>query len=60
MDLKTLKTSAEIVAQTLLEIINVSLLNGQFPEAKIKPIHKGGPKSDPSNYRPTVLNIKCH
>ena len=51
-----LKTSAEIIAPALLKIINISLLNGQFPEsfklAKIKPIHKGGPKSDPSNYRP--------
>ena len=51
-----LKTPAEIIVPALLKIINISLLNGQNPEsfklAKIKPIHKGGPKSDPSNYRP--------
>ena len=57
-----MKTSAETVAPTLLEIINLSLINGQFPEslklAKIKPIHKGGTKSDPSNYRPiSVLPV---
>ena len=59
---RILKTSAEAVAPILLEIINLSLTNGQFPEslklAKIKPIHKGGPKSDPSNYRPiSVLPV---
>ena len=50
---RILKTSAEIVDPTLLEIINASLINGEFPEtfnlAKIKPNHKGGTKSDPSN-----------
>ena len=45
-----------------MKIINTSLQNGQFPEplkiAKLKPIHKGGPKSDPSNYRPiSVLPV---
>ena len=59
---RILKTSAEAVAPTLLEIINLSLINGKFPEslklAKIKPIHKGGTKSDPSNYRPiSVLPV---
>ena len=46
---KILKTSSEIIAPALLKIINISLLNGQFPEsfkrAKIKPMHKGGPKN---------------
>ena len=59
---KILKTSANAIAPTLLKIINTSLQNGQFPEplkiAKLKPIHKGGPKSDPSNYRPiSVLPV---
>ena len=53
---KILKSSLEIIAPAILKFINISLLNGQLPEsfklAKIKPIHKGGPKSDPSNYRP--------
>ena len=53
---RILKITAETVTQALLDIINVSLINGKFPEtlklAKIKPIHKGGTRSDPSNYRP--------
>ena len=56
------KTSAEAVAPTLLEIINLSLMNGKFSEslklAKIKSIHKGCTKSDPSNYHPiSVLPV---
>ena len=43
---KILKKSAEVVAPTLLKIINISFVNGQFPEtlkkAKLYPIHKGG------------------
>ena len=59
---KILKTSANAIAPTLLKIINTSLQNGQFPDpliiAKLKPIHKGGPKSAPSNYRPiSVLPV---
>ena len=59
---RILKTSAEAVAPTLLETINLSLIDGKFPEslklAKIKPIHKGGTESDPSNYRPiSVLPV---
>ena len=42
---RILKTRAETVAPTLLDIINVILIDGQFPEtlklAKIKPILKG-------------------
>ena len=52
---KILKLSADIIAPSLLNIINISIYNGQFPdtlkEAKLLPIHKVGPKSDPSNYR---------
>ena len=59
---RILKTTAETVAPTLLDIINVSLINGQFPETlkltKIKPIHKGGTRSDSSNYPPiSVLPV---
>ena len=57
-----LKTSANAIAPTLLKLINTSLQNEQFPQplkiAKLKPIHKGGHKSDPSNYRPiSVLPV---
>ena len=59
---KILKTLVDIVAPSLLKIVNISLLQGRFPKslkiAKINPIHKGGQKSDPSNYRPiSVLPI---
>lgn len=56
---KILKLSVDIIAPSLVNIINLSIHNGQFPdtlkEAKILPIHKGGPKSDPSNYRPISI-----
>lgn len=59
---KILKASAEVVSPVLLKIINISIQNGQFPDslkqAKLKPIHKDGLKSDPSNYRPiSVLPV---
>ena len=40
-------------------MINISLHTGVFPdvlkEARIIPIHKGGPSEDPSNYRPISI-----
>ena len=51
--------SATVICQSLLEIINASFKKGVFPDplklAKILPIHKGEPKSDPSNYRPLSI-----
>ena len=53
-------------------MINISLRTGVFPddlkEARVFPIHKGGPSEDPSNYRPTsilpivsiVIEKACH
>ena len=56
---KILKSSAETVCPTLLEIVNISLKIGQFPDdlkiAKLLPFHKGGAKDDPSNYRPISI-----
>ena len=54
--------SAEVISPTLLRIINNSISSGHFPEtlkiAKILPIHKGGAKNDPSNYRPiSILSV---
>ena len=53
------KNAADIISPTLLQIINISLQSGHFPDslkiAKIFPIHKGGPTDDPSNYRPISL-----
>ena len=38
---------------------NISIHTGVFPdvlkEARIIPIHKGGPSEDPSNYRPISI-----
>ena len=46
---KILKTSAEIIGPNLLEIINISIKNGRFPDtlkvAKLFPIHKNGLKA---------------
>ena len=59
---KIVKLSAEVISPTLLRIINTSISSGNFPEtlkiAKILPIHKGGAKNDPSNYRPiSILSV---
>ena len=39
--------------------LNISLHTGVFPdvlkEARVFPIHKGGPSEDPSNYRPISI-----
>ena len=56
---KIIKLSVDIISPSLLDIINMSLHNGMFPDslklAKIHPIHKGGTKSDPANYRPISI-----
>ncbi|MCW4347251.1 MAG: reverse transcriptase domain-containing protein, partial [Candidatus Thiodiazotropha endolucinida] len=59
---KLLKSTANIICPALLEIINVSISTGKFPDslklAKITPIHKGGAKDDPANYRPiSILSV---
>lgn len=56
---KTLKSAVEIVTPNVLQIINISIQTGQFPDvlklAKLKPFFKSGLKSDPSNYRPVSI-----
>ena len=56
---KILKLSAEKVAPSLANIINLSFQDSQFPDilkiAKLFPIHKSGAKNDPSNYRPISI-----
>lgn len=59
---RILKKAAGIISPTLLQIINISLQNGHFPDslkiAKIIQINKGGATNDPSNYRPiSVLPV---
>ena len=45
--------------KTLAMLINISFREGVFPEqmklSKVVPVHKGGAKSDVSNYRPIAL-----
>ena len=40
-------------------MMNISLHSGKFPyvlkEARVFPIHKGGPSENPSNYRPISI-----
>lgn len=52
----TIKENAEFIAEPISNIINKSLLTGQFPEkmktTKITPVYKNGNKNDVSNYRP--------
>ena len=56
---RILKLSAGIASSTLLDIINKSIQNGQFPDilkiTKLLPIHKDGTKDNPSNYRPISI-----
>ena len=56
---KLLKSAAHVISPSLLEIINVSISTGIFPDAlklaKLIPPHKGGAKGDPANYRPTSI-----
>ena len=54
-----LKLASDVLLPSLLQIINISLHTGVFPdvlkEARVFPIHKGGPSEDPSNYRPISI-----
>ena len=53
---RILKMSTDIIAPSLLFIVNKSITSGKFPsvwkEAKVKPLYKAGSKEDVNNYRP--------
>ena len=46
-------------APSFLHIVNLSIREGKFPDrwklSKIKPLHKGGDKTSPKQYRPVAL-----
>ena len=56
---KILKISANIIAPSLVYIINKSVISGSFPsmwkEAKVKPLFKTRDKDDINNYRPISI-----
>ena len=56
---KIIKLTANVLSSSIAMLINKSLLTGTFPSqfklAKVFPIHKGGDKTDPSNYRPISI-----
>ena len=59
---RIIKLSCNVIANPLLQIINICIHTGTFPASlklgKILPIFKGGDKSDPSNYRPiSILSV---
>ena len=59
ISLKMLNLASDVLLPSLLQMINISLHTGVFPdvlkEARVIPIHKGGPSEDPSNYRPISI-----
>ena len=62
MSARLIKSTAHIISPSLLQIINISISTGQFPDAlklaKLIPIHKSGAKDDPANYRPiSILSV---
>ncbi|CAH2091878.1 unnamed protein product [Euphydryas editha] len=55
---KAIKCIKDIIVDRLSNCVNKCLSQGIFPDtlkiAKVSPIHKSGPKTDPSNYRPVI------
>ena len=56
---RLLKFAAPFIAESLTFICNLSIRTGSFPEkwkeAKVKPLHKGGPTNDLNNFRPISI-----
>lgn len=57
-----IKSCASYISKPMTYIINLSFLEGSFPEklkiSVVKPLHKKGDKTDPNNYRPiSILSV---
>lgn len=56
---RLLKMTKQYISKPLTHIFNLSLSTGQFPNnwktASVTPVHKGGDKETPGNYRPISL-----
>ena len=54
-----IKLAAQALSPSIATLINKSIATGQFPaqlkHGNVNPIHKGGEKSNPSNYRPISI-----
>lgn len=59
INLKAFKHVMVYLLPCIVYLINLSLKKGEFPtrlkEAKVIPLHKGGSKTDPSNWRPISI-----
>jgi len=56
---RTLKSIKNVIVKPLIHIFNLSLSKGIFPKAMketcVRPLHKGGDKTNATNYRPISL-----
>ena len=56
---RLLKLASPFIAESLAFLCNLSIRTGSFPEkwkeAKVKPLHKGGPTNDLNNFRPILI-----
>ncbi len=59
LNARLLKDGDDFIAIPILQIINTSINITKFPismkEAKVMPLHKGGSKEMPENYRPILV-----
>ena len=56
---RLIKDAKYIISPHLTRVINASLISSKYPDlvkvARVTPLHKGGPKSELTNYRPIFV-----